>query len=234
MNNQELIDKYGGNKLVCYFVDVTHQFENNHPDNAPLKKVAGKIYECHVTTLNVLVRYHGLHGYHGTSCVSAGYRMSNEYWMDDVEYGEDENDYGSYLWAEEVLRDQWARDSTICRNVESVQSFFILNDDWQPDLDTWRTVWEDLQRDHRYVGYMKPEREGNWYDGLERWQRNEVLMTHLLGMFVSHGDFTGNGTIPDDFTYDETNGWEPSYQGVVEIVNVNYGNYRSDDWYEVE
>ena len=233
MNKQQLVDKYGAYKLVCYFVDVTHQFEDGHSDVPPLKEVAGKIYECRVTTLKSLINYTRLYRGCGVDAMSAGYVMTNPYPIDD---DRDENDYGSYRWAEDELRDMWYRDeNNMYRDVDIVQRFFILDKHWQPTLDTWRySVYEELQREYMYVGYMKPSRKGNWYAGLDRDERKDSIVRKLIEMSVSHGDFTSDGSIPDGFSYDSDAGWEPFDKGVVEMVNVNYSNYREDDWMEVE
>ena len=127
---------------------------------------------------------------------------------------------------EDQLRDVWVDvDCNEIRDVYPKNNFFILDDYWQLDLNTAREVYAELQRSHTYVGYMKPSRDGNWYDRFDREDRKQQFMYQLFSMLTTNGDFTGNGTIHDSFVYDEELGWRSVYRSAKEFVRDTFGNW---------
>ena len=220
LTEKQLLETYGKYRLVAFMVDETDYF------NDALKQYAnGKIFNCYITTLGELFRWHN------PACMSAGYCMTQPYDYDDEE---DEDEEGSYRWMEDQLRDVWVDvDCNEIRDVYPKNNFFILDDYWQLDLNTAREVYAELQRSHTYVGYMKPSRDGNWYDRFDKEDRKQQFMYQLFSMLTTYGDFTSNGTIPDNFVYDEELGWRSVYREAKEFVKVP-GNYFTNDlWTEV-
>lgn len=221
LTEKQLLETYGKYRLVAFLVDETDDFGDELQQYAN-----GKIFNCYVTTLEeFLTRY-------DPSCMSAGYCMTQPY-PDDEE--EDEDEEGSYRWMVDQLQDVWS--SMDCNEIKGVypeDNFFILDDKWQLDLNTAREVYSELQRSHENVGYMKPSRKGNWYDGFDKDVRKQQFIYKLLAMVTSYGDFTCNGAIHDDFVYDEDLGWRCVYRSAKEFMrDLTSGNVFTGSWMEV-
>lgn len=214
MNADEMIKEYGYCRLVAFFKDET-EFWNN---SGGLVDFAEGIHNCYITTLGEFLRWYN------PTCKSAGYRMTCEY---DYDTAEDE---GNYHDREEEIRDAWLQDDLYVENIFRNEKFFILPDSWQISKHLMEEILDELQRDYSHVGYMKPNRIGNWDDGLTKADRKQSILWRFFEMSVCYADWTCNGTIPDLFSYDKERGWygwddTKGYQNIKDKFN--------EDWQEV-
>jgi hypothetical protein len=224
LTEKQLLETYGEHRLVAFIVDETTHFRED------IQRAALGIHNCYITYLGEFLKYSN------PDSLSAGYLMTRPYEdNDDDDDDDDEEIEGSRRWVENELEETWRElESANFINVYKEDTFFVLADHWQLDLQYIRHVFAELQREYEYVGWMKPSRKGNWYDGWDKNERWERIFDKFLVMITCDGDFTCNGTIADRFRY-TSDGWKYSFDsGGKEFKRYEYPDgVRSSQWVEV-